>query len=287
MTDVRALPFPTRTWALLAVASAIGLFAFGWPLFSPPAESNAAQLAHTGDAPILFAVVLPLLFGLLFAEVADGALDAKAVAVLGVLIACGAALRLPAGGITGFSPVFFLLIPAGRVFGAGFGFVLGCLTLFASALVSGGVGPWLPFQMFAAGWLGLFAGLLPPVRGRWEIMLLAAYGAIGGLVYGALLNLWFWPYGVPLRSGLSFVPGDAVVDNLGRFWAFHLTTSLGFDIPRAVGNVVLVLALGPATLAVLRRTARRAAFGVVPEYNDEPERGTQRCRARHPMRHPR
>ena len=270
MTAVRtrALPLPSRTWALLVGASAIGLFSFCWPLFSPPTETNAAQLAHTGDAPVLFAIVLPLLFGLLFAELSDGALDAKAIAVLGVLIACGAALRLPTGGITGFSPVFFLLIPAGRVFGPGFGFVLGCLTLFASALVSGGVGPWLPFQMFGAGWMGLFAGLLPPLRGRWEIALLAAYGAVSGLVYGALLNLWFWPYGVPLRSGLSFVPGDAVVDNLGRFWGFHLTTSLGFDIPRAVGNVVLVLALGPATLAVLRRTARRAAFGVVPEYDD-------------------
>jgi energy-coupling factor transport system substrate-specific component len=268
MTVVRrnAVPLSSRAWALLAGSSAVGLFAFLWPLFSPPAATNAAQLAHTGDAPVLFAVVLPLLFGLLFAELADGSLDAKAVAVLGVLVACGSALRLPTGGVTGFSPVFFLLIPAGRVFGAGFGFVLGCLTLFASALISGGVGPWLPFQMFGAGWVGLFAGLLPPVRGRAEILLLAAYGAVAGLVYGFLLNLWFWPYGVPLRSGLSFVPGAAVIDNLGRFWAFHLTTSLGFDIPRAAGNVVLVVVLGPATLAVLRRTARRAAFGAVPEY---------------------
>ncbi|MEY2569518.1 MAG: energy-coupling factor transport system substrate-specific component [Actinomycetota bacterium] len=268
MTVVRrsAVPLSPRAWTLLAGSSAIGLFAFVWPLFSPPAATNAAQLAHTGDAPVLFAVVLPLLFGLLFAELADGSLDAKAVAVLGVLVACGSALRLPTGGVTGFSPVFFLLIPAGRVFGAGFGFVLGCLTLFASALISGGVGPWLPFQMFGAGWVGLIAGLLPPVRGRAEILLLAAYGAVAGLAYGLLLNLWFWPYGVPLRSGLSFVPGAAVVDNLGRFWAFHLTTSLGFDIPRAAGNVVLVVVLGPATLAVLRRTARRAAFGAVAEY---------------------
>jgi energy-coupling factor transport system substrate-specific component len=255
---------------LLIASSVIGLVAFAWPLFAPPTETNAAQLAHTGDAPILFAVVLPLLLALLFAELADGSIDAKAVAVLGVLIACGAALRLPTGGITGFSPVFFLLIPAGRVFGAGFGFVLGCLTLFASALVSGGVGPWLPFQMFAAGWLGLFAGMLPPARGKREIVLLAAYGAVAGMIYGLLLNLWFWPYGVPLRSGISFVPGAAVIDNLGRFWAFHLTTSLGFDVPRAVGNVVLVLTVGPATLGALRRTARRAAFGVSSEHLPDP-----------------
>ena len=35
------------------------------------------------------------------------------------------------------------------------------------------------------------AGLLPPLRGRAEIAMLAAYGALAGLVYGLLLNLSF------------------------------------------------------------------------------------------------
>ena len=42
-----------------------------------------------------------------------------------------------------------------------------------SALVTGGVGPWLPFQMLGAAWVGLGAGLLPPAKGRAEIVLLA------------------------------------------------------------------------------------------------------------------
>ena len=261
-----AVPLGVRSWALIAVASVVGLVAFGWPLFAPPGGGDATNTAHATDAPIVFALVLPLLLAVILAELADGSLDAKAVAVLGVLAACGAALRLTGGGITGFSPVFFLLLPAGRVFGPGFGFVLGCLTLFASALLTGGVGPWLPFQMFGAGWIGLFAGLLPPARGRVEIVVLAAYGAVAGLAFGLVLNLWFWPFSVAPGSELSFVPGAPVVDNLGRFWEFHLTTSLGFDIPRAVGNVVMVLVLGPPTLAALRRTARRGAFGAVAEH---------------------
>ena len=57
--------------------------------------------------------------------------------------------------------VFFLLILAGRVFGPGFGFVLGCTSLFASALMTAGVGPWLPFQMLVSAWVGMGAGLLP------------------------------------------------------------------------------------------------------------------------------
>ncbi|HEX7459446.1 MAG TPA: hypothetical protein VF279_02375, partial [Acidimicrobiales bacterium] len=42
---------------------------------------------------------------------------------------------------------------------------------------------------------------------------------------------------------------------------FDLTTSLGFDIPRAITNAVMVLVLGRPVLAALRRASRRAAFG--------------------------
>src|SRR5439155_1003369 len=82
--------------------------------------------------PWLFVVLLPLLLAVLLCEITDGSIDAKAVAVLGVLVACGAALRAPTTGATGFTGVFFLLLPGGRVFGRAFGFVQGALTLFAS-----------------------------------------------------------------------------------------------------------------------------------------------------------
>ncbi len=87
---------------------------------------------------------------------------------------CGRWARAPPG----IETVFFLLVLGGRVYGPGFGFVLGSTTLFASAILTGGIGPWLPFQMLAASWVGLGAGLLPPARGRREIALLAAYGAV-------------------------------------------------------------------------------------------------------------
>ena len=204
---------------------------------------------------------MPLLLAVVLAELADGSLDAKAVAVLGVLAACGAALRLPSGGVAGFEPVFFLLVPAGRVFGRGFGFVLGALTLFVSALLTGGVGPWLPFQMFGAAWIGFFAGCLPPARGRAEIGLLAAYAAVASLAYGLVMDLWFWPFVTGTGTGVSYVAGAGLGENLRRFWAFHLATSLGFDLPRAVFTAGFVLVAGRPLLAALRRAARRAAFG--------------------------
>lgn len=251
--------------AVLLVASLLGLVAFTWPLLVDPVGSE--NLAHSGDAPWIFLALLPLLFAVIVAELSEGTIDAKAVALLGVLAACGAALRLP-GGVTGFEPMFFVFIPAGRIFGRGFGFVLGALTMFASALITGGVGPWLPFQMFGAAWVGFFAGCLPPARGRAELWMLAAYAFVAGLAYGLLLNMWFWPYGASAGSEVSFVPGAGLAENLRRFWGFHLATSLGWDLPRAVINAVLVLVIGGPVLAALRRVARRAAFGAPIEFAD-------------------
>ncbi len=246
------------SWALLIAAFALGVVAFAWPLFA--STNSALDASHSADAPWIFVILIPLLIGVILAELADGSLDAKSVALLGVLAASGAVLRLPSGGVAGFEPVFFLLIPAGRVFGRGFGFVLGALTLFVSALITGGVGPWLPFQMFGAAWIGFFAGCLPPARGRIEIVLLATYGALAALAYGLVMNLWFWPFVSSGDTTVSYVAGDSVAENLRRFWGFHITTSFGFDIPRAVFTVLFLVVAGRPVLGALRRVARRAAF---------------------------
>ncbi|HSK22706.1 MAG TPA: ECF transporter S component, partial [Egicoccus sp.] len=227
-----------------------------WPLFVDPGTG----VAHLREAPLLFTLLLPLVLMVVLSEIADGGIDAKAVAMLGVLTAVGAALRPLGTGVAGFEPVFFLLVLAGRAFGPGFGFVLGATTLFASALTTGGVGPWLPFQMLAAAWVGTGAGLLPRLRGRRELALLAVYGLVVGLFYGLLLNLSFWPFTLPGQTAVSFVAGDPVLDNLGRFLAFSLVTSLGFDIPRALVTVGLILLTGGPLLRAMRRASRKAAF---------------------------
>jgi energy-coupling factor transport system substrate-specific component len=246
------------SWALLIAAFALGVVAFAWPLFA--SANSALDASHSADAPWIFVILIPLLIGVILAELADGSLDAKSVALLGVLAASGAVLRLPSGGVAGFEPVFFLLVPAGRVFGRGFGFVLGALTLFVSALITGGVGPWLPFQMFGAAWIGFFAGCLPPARGRIEIALLATYGAVAALAYGLVMNLWFWPFVSSGDTTVSYVAGDSVAENLRRFWGFHITTSFGFDIPRAVFTALFLVIAARPVLGALRRVARRAAF---------------------------
>ena len=268
------VPIGGRTWVALAAVLVVGVAAFAWPfVIEPPAD----QVAHASDAPWLLLVVMPLLVAVLVAELTSGRIDAKAVALLGVLTAAGAALRVPTGGIAGLELVFFLFIPAGRVFGRGFGFVLGAVTLFASAFVTAGVGPWLPFQMVAAGIVGFGAGCLPPARGRAEIVLLSVYGAAASYAFGLAMNLWFWPF-VSSGTEVSFVAGDLVAENLGRFWAYHLATSLGWDTGRAISVVVMILVMGRPVLAALRRVSVKAGFDAPVEFVDltTPPRSTGR-----------
>jgi energy-coupling factor transport system substrate-specific component len=256
---VSALPVRLRSRLVLGLASLAGLAVFIWPLLISPGGGVSGQ---SGDAPLVFLLTLPVLVVVVLAEVSSGGIDAKALALLGVLSAVNAALRPLGAGTAGIETVFFLLVLAGRVFGPGFGFVLGSTSLFASALLTAGVGPWLPFQMLAASWVGLGAGLLPGrVRGRWEIAMLGAYGVLGAYAFGLLMNLSFWPYATGSGTDLSYVAGGPVLENLRRFLVFTVVTStLGWDTGRALTNLAAIVLLGPAVLVALRRAARRAAF---------------------------
>ncbi|MGL5858091.1 MAG: ECF transporter S component [Angustibacter sp.] len=256
---VAVVPVRWRAGVTLAATVCVGLAAFGWPFLVDPGSG----LGHSADAPWLFVVLLSLMAALVAAELAAGGMDAKTVAVLGVLAAAGGALRVLSAGTAGLEPIFFLLVVAGRVLGRGAGFVLGGLAVLVGAFLTGGVGPWAPFQMVAAGLVSLGAASLPPLYGRGERWMLAAYGLVAGLAYGALMNLWFWPFvtaGMP--ESVAFIPGAPISENLGRYAAFYLATSLGWDVPRGVLTAVLVLVAGPAVLSSLRRAVRRAAFSV-------------------------
>jgi energy-coupling factor transport system substrate-specific component len=253
----RGLRARRRSVVALALATLVGVAGFGWPFL---AEVGSTASGESGPAPTLFVLLLPLVVAVVLAELSEGGMDAKAIAMLGVLAAVGVALRALSPGTGGFEPTLFLLVVAGRVFGAGFGFALGSVMLLASALATGGVGPWMPFQMVGLAWVGLLAGCLPRASGRVERCVLAAYAGVAGFAYGALLNLSFWPFSRSLPAGIGYVPDDSALANIGHYAAFYLTTSFGWDCVRAVVNAVLVLVAGRPVLATLRRAARRAAW---------------------------
>jgi energy-coupling factor transport system substrate-specific component len=259
-TAIRLRP---RATAAIAMASFLGFVAFLWPFVVAP-----GAFSSTETPPLMFGALLALVLAVVFAEVADGGIDAKALAMLGVLSAINAALRPLGAGTAGIETVFFILVLAGRVYGAGFGFALGCTSLFASALLTAGVGPWMPYQMFGCAWVGMFAGLLPPVRGKAEIFMLAAYGALSGYFFGFMLNLSFWPFSLDPASSIAYRPGLSFAAQWHRYLLFDAATSLGWDTGRAITNVLAILIAGPAALAAFRRAARRANFQ--PDVTFEP-----------------
>jgi energy-coupling factor transport system substrate-specific component len=262
---------------ILALASALGLWSIASPFLAPDttlarrATAAAAQaVARTDDAPLLFLLLLGLCLVVVVAGLETGRLDARRIAVLGVLLGVNAVLRLVPGP-GGFSAVFLLPILCGYVLGPAFGFLLGSLSLAVSAVLANALGPWLPFQMMAAGWIGMVSGWLPDLGGRWgwrraEIAVLAAWGAAAGLLYGALVNLWFWPFLAPAGGGVdaatAWEPGSGPAAAALRYGLFYLATSLWWDLGRAAGNLVLIAAAGPAVLKLLRRFARRFSFSL-------------------------
>ena len=159
--------------------------------------------------------------------------------------------------------MFIVVLVAGNSFGPGFGFLLGMVGTFASGLFLGGLGPWLPFQMVAVGWVGMGAGLLPKTTWRVRIGSLAAYGVVSGYLFGAIMNLWSWPF-LTAGSAISWDADAGAATNLRHYATFYAATSFAWDTFRAVGNAVLVLVLGRPLLGALDRAARRMRLDVGP-----------------------
>jgi energy-coupling factor transport system substrate-specific component len=234
----------------------LGLAAFLYPFWLP--SSAVASQAHSGDAPLVAALVGALVLVAVALEVRRGTMNGATVAILGMLSASAGLLRLldlPGGG----SGIFFLVVLAGAAFGPRFGLLLGLCSMLVSAVVTGGIGPWLPFQMLALGWMGAGAGFFGVLTARWnsrvEVVALAAYGWVWGFLYGAIMNLWFWPFA---RGGaLDWHPGLGFVATLDRYWSFYVATSLGWDAAAAITNALLILVTGAAILHTLRRFAHR------------------------------
>lgn len=244
--------------ALFLLANLAGLFGFLYPFLLPAAGLNPQARP---DAPVLFFLLTALCLLVVVAELAAHTLDARTVALMGVLAAVNAALRLLENSVLvmpgGFSPIFLLIILSGYSFGVRFGFLFGALSLLASALITGGIGPWLPYQMTAAAWIGAGAGLLPSLRSpAGRLTVLAGYGALWGFLYGALLNLYFWPF--IAGPGGSWEAGLTLAETVRRYLLFYGVTSLWWDAVRSLGNVALILVLGEPLIRLLHRFQQRA-----------------------------
>ncbi|HEY3342631.1 MAG TPA: hypothetical protein VGK81_11465, partial [Anaerolineae bacterium] len=94
-----------------------------------------------------------------------------------------------------------------------------------------------------------------------EVVILCVFGACWGFTYGAIMNLWFWPFqaGDPSQSwqaGLNLWQG------VQRYLAFYLATSFIWDVFAAAGNIALLALFGLPTLQALRRFKDRFLFTI-------------------------
>lgn len=248
----------TLVYVLVVV---VGAAAFLYPFWLP---STALQgQSHAGDAPLLAAVVGALAVAAVTLETRRNTMTGATVAVLGMLSALAGLMKLldlPGGG----SGIFFLIVLAGAAFGPRFGLLLGLSSFVVSAVLSSGVGPWLPFQMLALSWMGAGAGFvgrgtrrLPPWA---EVGVLAVYGWVWGFVYGAILNLWFWPFqraADHTEAALTWSPGMSPGETLHHYWSFYVATSFGWDAAGALANALIILAVGRPLMRTMRRYANR------------------------------
>ena len=74
-----AIRIRMRSRLIILMASFLGFVAFFWPFVIAP-----GTFGDTAMPPLMFGALLLLVVAIVFAEIADGGIDSKAIAMLGV-----------------------------------------------------------------------------------------------------------------------------------------------------------------------------------------------------------
>lgn len=192
---------------------------------------------------LTLALVLVVIFTLKF----ERNTDSKTIALLGMLTALTVVSRQVMHSFGEFSPVFFIVIITGSVYGCLNGFMLGASTILVSNFLLGH-GPWTPYQMLGLGLVGFIAGFIPSGR-RETSLLLVAYSVIAAYLYGLTTDLFWWS-------------AFAAEHNLNTYLAVA-SAGLLMDTSRAFGNVLLMLFLGIPLVKILERFKKRFYVTVI------------------------
>ncbi len=95
----------------LLITSLIGLFAFFWPFLM---QKNSFLSSNSNNAGFLLLILVPLVIFVALADVLQGGIDSRSLAILGVLTAVVAAIRPIGGQVAGLEPVWAIIIIGGR-----------------------------------------------------------------------------------------------------------------------------------------------------------------------------
>lgn len=170
--------------------------------------------------------------------------SAKDIAVLAVLSAAAVAGRELFFMFPQFKPVAAIVIISGTALGAQAGFLVGAVSMLVSNMLFG-QGMWTPWQMFAMGLLGFFAGII--FSKKRNTLALCIYSFLSVLViYGGIMNI---------SSVLTYTTDI----NLQTITAY-IISGIPFDLIHAISTVIFVLITGDALLKKCCRL--RVKFGL-------------------------
>lgn len=237
----------------IAALGSVTVLAFTYPFWMSLAGASVTSSARARALPLIAAAI-----GLFIVTAVAFQLERRSIrpATLSLLAALGTiggfarVFDLPAGG----NLIFTVIVLGAAAYGAEFGFLLGLSSMGIGALLTGGLGPWLPFQMLAAAALGAVCGLgarLVRSRGFASRLALAALGASAALVFGFVINLWSWPF-LRQEGDLTWAPGAPMTTNLLHYWRYYVSTSLAWDAAGAALNAVTLFLVGDTALRALR-----------------------------------
>ena len=219
-----------------------------WPLF---AGRNVLAVASENQIQLVIAILIPLALLLTLNDTLSHTVSVRSFALIAIFVSLAVALRPLGLGVAGLEPIWVAIIMAGYTLGMSCGFIVGGLSLLLSALVTGGVGPWLGNQMVLAAFIGAGAGFIGMVSVQRIVITLYAAGAT--YVYGWFMNLWFWPTFSNLQSGIGFDSQSSIIERVLAWAKFSLLTSTGFDIPRSLLSAILIWLVAPRIRSAVNR----------------------------------
>ena len=210
------------------------------------------KISQTAILSLAVVVVALLVF---FASFEAGRPALRQIMPTVVLSALAAAGRILFAALPDFKPTTAICIVSGIVFGRRVGFMVGAL----AALVSNfffGQGPWTPWQMYAWGMIGYFAGLLGSrnfaglLGGRnfaAQQLVVHVYGFVSALLFGFMLNSWYIVgYVHPLTWQSALIAYGA---------------SLPFDVTHGVATLAFLLVIYAPWRKKLERIRKKYDLG--------------------------
>ena len=171
----------------------------------------------------------------------------RTLVIISVMTALSVGGRFIFAPVPFFKPVSAMVIITALYFGGESGFLTGAMTAVISNFYFG-QGPWTPFQMFAWGMVGFFAGVLAKHLLKNKILLLS-YGFISGFMYSLVMDIWttLW-----MDGGFNFL----------RFLS-QAASALPVTAVYAVSNVIFLLLLTKPIGKKLDRI--KLKYGLIPE----------------------